>query len=570
MDICYNAHNIKVLQKLEKAEFVDKNCFQLVHEAVSLSLRDGFERLLALDALPELQLFPHQLKAVFQVLRVMRGRAVLADEVGLGKTIEAGVIAKEYWLRGLARRILILTPAALVTQWKQELSAKLQMDFSVGTRQSAIWQKSNLILASLDTAKRPEHAVHIHARDWDLVIVDEAHHLKNASTVNWQFVNKIRKKFLLLLTATPVQNDLQELYTLITLLKPGQFQTFTKFREEFMEDKQVAKNLPRLRTLLGEVMIRSTRKETLLKFPARKVHTIRFLCDEAERQFYQAVLGLARNIYDQMSEEKNLLPLIVLLRETCSSVPAALGTLQRLQTGLLQSQHLRDRIPPEKLAKVLLLGQHIREGTKLRILRQLLSRMEKTKVLVFTEFRTTQKMLGKALREQGIPTVEYHGALSAWEKERCVEAFRNAARVMVSTEAGGEGRNLQFCHVMVNYDLPWNPMRVEQRIGRIHRLGQTEDVTIINLCSRNTIEEYVTDLLEKKLTMFRDVIGDIDAILSQVDPRGFDFVVGEAALKSRSEDELASVLAAYGDGLARASARYSDVQRFNQELFEDS
>lgn len=570
MDIRYNAHNLEVLKKLERAQFVSKDSFLLQREAVNLSLRDDFERLLVLEALPELKLFPHQLKAVFQVLRMMRGRAVLADEVGLGKTIEAGVIAKEYWLRGLARRILILTPAALVTQWRQELASKLQMDFAIGTKHSDVWQKSNLLLASLDTAKRPEHAAQIHARDWDLVIVDEAHHLKNASTVNWQFVNKIRKKFLLLLTATPVQNDLRELYTLITLLKPGQLQTFTKFREEFMADKQVAKNLPKLRALLGEVMVRSTRRDTLLKFPARKVHTVKFTFDAVEQEFYQAVVSLARQIYDAMpKDKKNLLPLIVLLRETCSSVPAAIGTLQRMQKGLLQSKQLRDKISPEKVNQVILLGERIQEGTKLRILLRVLSRLE-TKVLVFTEFRPTQRMLGKALRERGIPCVEYHGALSSKEKDRVIEEFRSSARVLVSTEAGGEGRNLQFCHVMMNYDLPWNPMRVEQRIGRIHRLGQTNDVTVINLCSRNTIEEYVTDLLEKKLAMFRDVIGDIDAILYQADARGFDFVVGEAALRSRSDDELRRTLAVYGDELERAVAKYREVQRLNQELLDGS
>ena len=189
----------------------------------------------------------------------MRGRAILADEVGLGKTIEALVILMEYFLRGLVRRALILTPASLVSQWRGEITSKFKLPV-VEARSTQHWHQGPVVLASLDTAKRPQHAEIIGQVLWDLVIVDEAHHLKNKATINYRFVDGLNKKYLLLLTATPLQNDLGELYNLVTLLRPGQLATYSEFRRTFTFDRRSPRNLPELRRLLREVMVRTSRK----------------------------------------------------------------------------------------------------------------------------------------------------------------------------------------------------------------------------------------------------------------------------------------------------------------------
>ncbi len=492
----------------------------------------------------------------------------MADEVGLGKTIEAGVVAKEYLLRGLARTVLILTPASLVSQWWQEMTVKLQMRFAVLRRGNPDWEKADLVLASLATAKRGEYAAQLWTREWDLVIVDEAHHLKNTATANWQFVNQIRKKFLLLLTATPVQNDLRELYNLITLLKPGQLQTYRKFRQEFMEDRQVAKNLHRLHQLLDEVMVRTTRHQSMIGFPSRRVKTIAVNSDPAEREFYDCVLQLAREAYSAMpTERKNLLPLLALLREAGSCPTAVASTLARMQSGFFAQPGMFDQTLADAVHRVQQKSAALPLPSKARCVLELVA-ARRAKVLVFTEFRATAHLLHRVLSQAGIETVVYHGGLTPDAKEDAVYRFGTTSRVMVSTEAGGEGRNLQFCHTLINYDLPWNPMRVEQRIGRLHRLGQTQDVTVINLCTNHTVEAYVLELLERKLTMFQDVIGDIEGILFQADDRSFQQVVGEAVLSHSHEAEVERVIGSYGNSIAQAVSLYRKAGRLNRRLFD--
>src|SRR5690606_31938927 len=232
----------------------------------------------------DLQLYAHQRTAVVRVLRDMRGRAILADEVGLGKTIEAGVIVKEYMVRGLARKVLVLAPASLLTQWQQELNEKLGIPARIN-RSEHNWDRWDCIITSLDTARRPPHADRIQAVAWDVVIVDEAHRLKNRHTVSWRFVDGLRKKYLLLLTATPIQNDLTELYSLFTLLKPGLLRTYSAFRREFMLDRRAAKHPLHLRERLREVMVRSTRRDALLRLPRRVVETVSIPLSGPEQGF---------------------------------------------------------------------------------------------------------------------------------------------------------------------------------------------------------------------------------------------------------------------------------------------
>ena len=218
--------------------------YQLRMQAEKLRLSCGFDQLLCLDTL-NVDHYEHQIEAALTALRDMRGRALLADEVGLGKTIEAGIIMKELIHRGLVRTVLVLTPASLTQQWSEEFSDKFDEAFTV-VNTPAEWTKlrneeNGRWITSLDRAKLKQHSEAILARDYDLLIVDEAHKLKNRSTLAWKFVNQVRKRYVLMLTATPVQNDLLELYSLITILAPGQLGTARAFRRHFLDQADKAR-----------------------------------------------------------------------------------------------------------------------------------------------------------------------------------------------------------------------------------------------------------------------------------------------------------------------------------------
>ena len=235
----------------------------------------------------------HQIETVRKVLKQFRGRVLLADEVGLGKTIEAGMVLKEYALRGMAERTLVLTPASLVGQWREELETKFGLAFAttydplLRDEPQAFWAQDRIV-ASIATARRREHAERLVERQFDLVIVDEAHHLRDRSSQSWKLVDALNKRFLLLLSATPVQNDLIELYNLLTLLKPGIFKTLKEFRLAYMtpgKPRQPA-NSERLRALMRDAMIRNTRAVVALKLPRRHATTIKVDGGPGEAEAY--------------------------------------------------------------------------------------------------------------------------------------------------------------------------------------------------------------------------------------------------------------------------------------------
>ena len=220
-----------MLEIAAAGRFAGRLPYHLQLQAERLALVAGFDELVCLDTL-NFSPFEYQIKAAQTVLRRFRGRGLLCDEVGLGKTIEAGLVLQEYLLRQMASRVLIITPPALVEQWREELSSKFGLtDFVVNYDPEfrelgpQAWAAFPHVIASLATARRSEHRRVITDIVYDLVIVDEAHHLKNRSSVSWKFINALQKKYILMLTATPVQNSLDELYNLITILKPGQLKT---------------------------------------------------------------------------------------------------------------------------------------------------------------------------------------------------------------------------------------------------------------------------------------------------------------------------------------------------------
>ncbi len=570
----------RVLDTAAEGRFVSRDAYQLQLQAARMLLLAGFEELACLGSL-NFEAFPYQVKAARAAMRRFRGRGLLCDEVGLGKTIEAGLVLKEYILRQLVRRVLILTPPALVEQWREELETKFRLTGFVTNTDAEFrelgleaWAAFPRVIASLATARRAEHQVVITDQVYDLVIVDEAHHLKNRASASWKLVNNLQKKYVLLLTATPVQNDLEELYNLITILKPGQLQTPRQFREQFVVrgDPRLPKNRGRLRELLADVMVRHSRGQVAIQLPPRRAQTVRLSMAADERDLYDDVSAFvrARLAPDVEGDGEPALPashrftLRTLQREIGSSALAAQPTLLKM------AQH--DALGPyrEELLALADRAAEVQSWSKAAALEKLLLAHVATdeKVIIFTHFLVTLELLADRLRELGIDFVLYHGGLSASAKDEVIRRFEQKARVLLSTEAAGEGRNLQFCRTMVNFDLPWNPMRIEQRVGRIHRVGQTHPVQIFNLVAQGTVEDYILDVLDRKLNMFELVIGEMDMILGQLgDERDFEEIVLELWTRARDADEAGVAFEQLGDALVRAREAHQHTQEYDEALF---
>ncbi|HEX2066110.1 MAG TPA: SNF2-related protein, partial [Candidatus Thermoplasmatota archaeon] len=459
----------------------------------------------------KIKILPHQVKAAIKVLNQLQGRAILADEVGLGKTIEAGIVMKELVARGKAKSILILTPASLAGQWQQELWDKFGERFvRHDDEEFKGFSRHDKIVASIDTAKSPQHSRDIIAREWDLVIIDEAHYLKNKKTQRYSLADDITARHALMLTATPIQNNLIELYNLINLIKPGLLGTMQNFEEEYIGDAQgrVLLHAQRLQTLLQQVLIRNRRAETGLKFPERKVETHRVKASKGEYELHQAVSNFIRSYKDFFESH---LALMVLEREVASSAPALVKTLENM------APKVHDPEVAAAMDDLRALGENIKRNSKVNLILDI-AKNTKEKMIVFTQFRETQELLSRRLKQEGVENVKFHGQLTPGRRRNALEEFRGAGKgapqVLVATDSGSEGLNLQFCHILVNYDLPWNPMRVEQRIGRVHRIGQdSSNVVILNLAVADTIEDYVLQVLYEKIKLFEVAIGEMDLIL---------------------------------------------------------
>jgi len=566
----------RLLQRLQESRFHNEASFSLHQRARGLRLRPGFDTLISEPALGNLEPFDYQRKTALRVLGEMRGRALLCDEVGLGKTIEAGLIMTEYIMRGLVNKVLILTPPSLVEQWYEEMRTKFNLDFvrydSDRFEQAENgWQKFDRVVASLYTAKRKERRRYIEQIDYDMIIVDEAHHLKNKSTLNWKFVNRLKKKFILLLTATPVQNKLEELFNLITLLRPGQLATERSFKRKFITrgDRLKPKNTSELRDLLRDVMVRNKRSDHEIRLPDRYAQTLEVEAGEEERKFYRSLSDLVREGYAPQQEGEgskdriHKFVLKTLQREAGSSIQAVVPTLKKIRGNEISSS-LQSRID-----RLLNMASGIGSHAKVERLVQLVKKLE-DRVIVFTAFRNTQKTLLERLGEEGVSTAQFHGQLRRAEKEEQIDRFKEEAQVLVSTESGGEGRNLQFCRRMINYDLPWNPMRIEQRIGRIHRIGQSRDVFIHNFSTRGTVESYILQLLDAKINMFELVIGELGMILGNLkESRDFEDVIMDIWARTREEEDIKKEVEEFGEELAEAKSEYDRVKRYDEDLFGD-
>jgi len=578
----------RVLEAAAANRLLGPEPYRLQLVAEHLALIAGFDELVGLERL-SFQPFDYQIRAAQTVLRRFRGRGLLCDEVGLGKTIEAGLVLQEYLTRQMAQRVLILTPPALVEQWREELAVKFDLpDFVTSAdpdfraRGPAAWAHFPRLIASLATARRPEHRAQLEAIHYDLIIVDEAHHLKNRASVSWKLVNSLQKKYLLLLTATPVQNSLDELYNLITLLKPGQLQTPREFQRQFVVqgDPRQPKNRGRLRELLADVMVRHARRQVGVQLPPRQAHTVRLALSTDERLLYEAVSDFIR----QASGARPAAP-----PAEAGSAPAAPAappatrfTLQTLQreigsspaaarpTLLALAEQPAFRAERARLLALADQAAHVTTWAKADALAQLLARWRGTgvKILLFTHFRATLDQLAARLQQLGVSFVVYHGSLSAADKETAIHRFEREVQVLLSTEAAGEGRNLQFCHTLVNFDLPWNPLRIEQRVGRIHRIGQAQPVEIYNLSAAGTLEDYLLDILDRKINMFELVIGEMDMLLGELtEERDFEELLFDVWTRAQTTADVQAGMAQLGDDLAQARASLLKINEHDEALF---
>ncbi|MCD6569841.1 MAG: DEAD/DEAH box helicase family protein, partial [Deltaproteobacteria bacterium] len=305
--------------------------YNLLLQYKRINLIKEFDELLCLEQLQDVDKYWYQIETVSNVLKRFRGRVLLADEVGLGKTIEAGMLLKEYVIRGIVKKILILTPSTLVSQWKEELQNKFNLEFlttddaSYRENSRNFWHEQNRVIASINTAKSQKNFETITSIDYDLVIVDEAHYLRNRRTLNYKLVNSIKKKFIFLLSATPVQNNLLELYNLITLLRPGTLSTEKEFKKEYVKsgNLRVPNNPEKLRMLLRDVMIRNTRSLVDVRLPKRFATTFYVEQSPTEKEIYQEVSSFIRNFYSEKRGQEHFT--INNLQMAAGSSPFALG-----------------------------------------------------------------------------------------------------------------------------------------------------------------------------------------------------------------------------------------------------
>ncbi len=538
-------------------------------------LQKGFNRLICTDSI-EIEPKPYQLSAAIKVLSDMQGSGILGDEVGLGKTIEAGLIIKELLIRGLAKSVLILTPAPLVEQWIDELNEKFHI--VAHNCDEKDWESSDVIIMSMPKFVRsPERQNIIYEKFFDILLIDEAHCLKNHMTNTYKAVYKIHRKNTLLLSATPIQNDLFEIFNLVNILKPGYFKSRKVFRENYIVNRFTPKNTKMLKDLLYDVMIRNRRSNTLTNLPPRNVQSVTIDFSDDERAFYNSIINFCRDVFAKYYESKItigwekkevsklLLLIILLLKENVSSPQATINTFKSSVLPLIEDIGSNQEIETAK--QIIALGQTIAIPTKLKKLTEKLKEID-GKAIVYTEYITTLNLIESHLTNQGFKPITYHGSLSSKEKQLALEKFKSEDyNILIATDSGGQGLNLQFCNNLFNYDLPWNPMKIEQRIGRIHRFGQKKESNIFSFDTKGTIEEYILYILTSKINLFQMVIGQIDTILTYMikqDP--LDTRISKIILEAPTIEDIEKQLLALGEEIKDASANFENDINESEKL----
>lgn len=494
--------------------------------ATSLLNSGKIDKLSILDLLEgRLEPYPYQLQVALNVLKQKSSIALLADEVGLGKTIEVGLILKEHIVRENVQSVLIVTPKALILQWKDEMKEKFDEDFNSSEDDDFDFSGDKIIISFNKLARNSEKLID---RQWDMIIVDEAHQLINTNSKRRQAVASLERRYMLLSTATPLCNKLTDLYSLVDLLYPGLLGSERTFKQKFFKDKagRVCKEdmKDELKKIVSNVMVRTLRKDSGIPFTERHILSIVVNTTQDEDTLFSLVTNYMRKIYNKASsfgdtkQQNNYLLLkeLMVLQQSMSSSPRA----------LLKSLENRANKYPDEVSDIERIVDAVNKmdnySKECRLI-ETLNSIPNEKAIIFTLRLETAYMLSDSLNENYMPARVYEGRLSGFERQSLIEEFRTGKlQYIVATDSAAEGLNLQNASVIINYDLHWNPMKIEQRIGRVHRRGQEKDVKVINLVMKDTIDDYVLKVLYEKIELFKMTVGGIEAILSDVKDGDFD------------------------------------------------
>jgi SNF2 family DNA or RNA helicase len=532
--------------------------------------QSAYDRLLAPQALYErLRPHPYQLRVVEQALKEKAPAVILADEVGLGKTVEAGLIYKELALRGVIHSALVLAPKALLSQWQGELAERFDEDFTLtDEKRFRGFGVENRVICSLPQFVRSFDQ--IATRAWDMLIVDEAHLLANTQSKRRKRVGELRARWRLLLTATPVANKVTDLYSLIDLVTPGKLGSQREFEAEYVADPGTARILRRdhaaqLRAITSEVMCRTRRADTDITFSGRNVDTRAITATPSEDALIADITNYLRRLYRRAPTTRlnrgAVIREIMALQQSLSSSPRAIAASLRRRA----EQHGDEAGALFDLAARCDSVQSAKES----LLLDTLAEMPDEPVLIFTLRLDTASRLREIIQARGRSAACYVGALSRAEREAMVGQF-NAGDLsaLIATDAGAEGLNLQQrCHIVFNYDLHWNPMRIEQRIGRVHRLGQTHDVAVFNFVLRDSVDDYVLRLLYQKINLFTMTVGALETVLAEVQDGEIDLEeqVLEILLGSESGEEVRRGVESLGAEMAVALGRQREAESLTRE-----
>ncbi|WP_135304859.1 DEAD/DEAH box helicase [Haloarcula amylovorans] len=530
--------------------------------------------LLAIEEIKDkVKLLDHQLTAAHRAITNMGRGMLFADEVGLGKTIEIGMVLKEMDIRGTRESVLVLTPAQLAPQWQQELREKFDLEFVCNyDEEFRGFNAHDKIVASIDTAKAKRHVETVLNRRWDVLVLDEAHYARNHDTKRYDLLSNVEYEEAFFATATPVQNNISDLYNIVNLIRPGLLGTRQEFQNQYVvdnDDSQI-RNSKALQRKLDRVMIRNRREETDIDFTNREVRTNTFEPSDDEAELYDAVTEYVRSSYS--SEDAKHLVLLLLQKEVVSSPSAVLSTVEKWLRG--DGSATITKREQEQLREIQEVASRVTETTKQRRLREVIQtvedQLETARVVVFTQFRKTQDEIAESARELDRHVHVVNGDYSSKEKDAVVSDFERKGGILVATDSISEGRNMQFCNVLVNYDLPWNPMKVEQRIGRIDRIGQDREVHVFNLALSDTVEEHVLDKLYGKINLFTQSIGGLRDILSRRETSGTDFEreVFDRLRTADSEVELENNFEEMAVDLEKNKAAAEKASAFSKEVLD--
>lgn len=562
-------------------EAVRPSVDQILHTAAAAKLLDALEDNLLLAPIQSSVVpLPHQLYALNRAMSRDRIRYLLADEVGLGKTIEAGLILRELKLRGMAKRILVVAPKGLVRQWQAEMRLHFGENFQFiepselsAYRQfrddeENLWRLHDQAICSLDSVKplegrrgwsaeqlstyNRERFEDLVSASWDLVIIDEAHRMGGSTdqVARYKLGAALAEAapYLLLLSATPHQGKTDQFHRLMQLLD----------RDAFPDENSISSDRVRPFVVRTEKRLAiDAEGKPLFKPRVTRTQAVAWLDRHSAQQgLYEAVTEYVRHGYNQAmaSKQRHIGFLMILMQRLVTSSTAAIrATLEKRllaldddhrQLQLFSTEGVGDwheltgddqidvAVAFEALgderkdveALLFLARETEAQGTDAKaeaLLEQIYKIQQEEndpelKVLVFTEFVPTQAMLADFLESRGFSVATLNGSMDLEARGRAQRAFSSDVRILVSTDAGGEGLNLQFCHIIVNFDMPWNPMRVEQRIGRVDRIGQPHIVWAINFVLEDTVEHRVREVLETKLAVIAEEFG-VDKVADVMD-----------------------------------------------------